>query len=100
MLILSRRPGQKIAIGDDIMITVVEVSGDRIKVGIEAPDEVVILRQELCEAVIEENKAAATRARPEQPDAALALMSRWLPPARRSAGATVDDPAAGEAARG
>lgn len=65
MLVLSRKPGESIAIGDSIRVTIVEVSGDRVKVGIEAPQEVIILRQELCEAVEAENRAAR-QVRPEQ----------------------------------
>lgn len=47
MLVLSRKETQTIRIGDDIEITLVRVSGDRVRVGIEAPPEMVILRGEL-----------------------------------------------------
>ena len=47
MLVLSRKPGEKIVIGNDITITVVEIKGNRIRVGIDAPDEVRVLRGEL-----------------------------------------------------
>ncbi len=77
MLVLTRRPGESIAIGDGIRVTVVEVSGDRVKVGIEAPQDVVILRQELCEAVEAENRAAR-QVRPEQLGEALRSLSRAL----------------------
>ena len=58
MLILNRRPGEGIAIGEHVLVTVLEVSGDRVKIGIQAPQQIPILRQELCEAVMEENRAA------------------------------------------
>ena len=77
MLVLSRRPGESIAIGEGIRVTIVEVSGDRVKVGIEAPQEVVILRQELCEAVEAENRAAR-QVRPEQLNEALRSLRRAL----------------------
>jgi carbon storage regulator len=47
MLVLSRKVGEKIYIGNDISITVVEVQGNRVKVGIEAPENQRILRGEL-----------------------------------------------------
>jgi Carbon storage regulator (could also regulate swarming and quorum sensing) len=47
MLVLSRREGEKIIIGDSITITVVRMSGDKVRVGVEAPDDVLILRSEL-----------------------------------------------------
>jgi len=47
MLVLSRKPGENILIGTDIVITLVEVVGNRVKIGIDAPAEVAILRGEL-----------------------------------------------------
>lgn len=46
MLVLSRKPGEKVIIGDGITLTVVEVMGNRVRVGIEAPEQVRILRAE------------------------------------------------------
>ena len=48
MLVLSRKPGERIHIGAGITVTVVQVVGDRIKLGIEAPEQIRILRGELC----------------------------------------------------
>lgn len=47
MLILSRRPGEQMLIGDDILIEVLEVSGTQVRLGITAPREVPVLREEL-----------------------------------------------------
>lgn len=47
MLVLSRKPGEKIRLGSDIVVTVVEVTGQRVRLGIDAPAEVSILRSEL-----------------------------------------------------
>ena len=47
MLVLSRNKDERIVIGGDIVITVVEIRGDKVRLGIEAPKEVPILRQEL-----------------------------------------------------
>ena len=47
MLVLSRKVGEKIAIGSDITITITEITRGKVKVGIEAPKSVVILRHEV-----------------------------------------------------
>lgn len=47
MLVLSRRENERIRLGESIVVTVVRVSGDRVRLGIEAPSEVAILRDEL-----------------------------------------------------
>jgi carbon storage regulator len=47
MLVLSRKPGEQLRIGDNITITVVEVRGNRVKIGIEAPRSVGVVRSEL-----------------------------------------------------
>jgi len=49
MLVLSRKLGEKVVIGDNITLTVVEIDGNRVRLGLEAPDQVRILRSELCE---------------------------------------------------
>lgn len=58
MLVLSRRKGESIIIGDHIEISVVEVQGEIVKLGIKAPREVSIMRQELYEQVSEANREA------------------------------------------
>ena len=47
MLVLSRRENERIRLGDDIVVTVVRLSGDRVRLGIEAPRSVLVLRGEL-----------------------------------------------------
>ncbi len=47
MLVLSRRESERIRLGESIVLTVVRVSGDRVRIGIEAPADVVVLRDEL-----------------------------------------------------
>jgi len=51
MLVLSRHPDEKIHIGDDIVLTVVEVRGDRVRIGIDAPRDVAVHRHEIFEAI-------------------------------------------------
>ena len=53
MLVLSRNTDEKIHIGDNIVITVVEVRGDRVRIGIEAPREVAVHRKEIYDAIQE-----------------------------------------------
>jgi carbon storage regulator len=53
MLVLSRKPGQRTLIGDSIVVTVIEVSPGRVRLGIEAPTGVRILREELIEGRID-----------------------------------------------
>ena len=60
MLILSRRVGESITIGDDILVTIVATSGNQIRIGISAPREVRVLREEIHTAMQEENRAAAS----------------------------------------
>jgi carbon storage regulator len=67
MLILSRRLNEKIVIGDDVIISVVEVRGDQVKLGIEAPRSVKVFRQEVFNAIQEENKRAAAASGLELP---------------------------------
>jgi carbon storage regulator len=59
MLILARRLNEKIVIGDDIQVSVVEIKGDQVKLGIDAPREVKVYRQEVFDAIQEENRSAA-----------------------------------------
>jgi carbon storage regulator len=59
MLVLTRKPGEKILLGDDIVITVLDSRGDSIRIGIDAPRGVKIQRDEVVRAVTEANLAAA-----------------------------------------
>ncbi|MBQ1629740.1 MAG: carbon storage regulator CsrA [Treponema sp.] len=60
MLILSRKTDQQIKIGDDISITIIDIHGDQVKIGVEAPRNVKVFRQEVFNAIKSENTAAAT----------------------------------------
>lgn len=65
MLILSRKPGEALDINGKIEIKIIEVSGDKVKIGISAPEDVKILRSELCQTV-ESNKDAASSVNPKK----------------------------------
>ncbi len=58
MLILSRKTNQKILIGNDIELTIIEVKGEQVKIGIKAPQEIQVYRQELYKEIQAENKSA------------------------------------------
>jgi len=60
MLVLSRRVGDSVVIGDDVVITVLEVRGDVIRIGVDAPRSVAVRRQELLAELTENNRAAAS----------------------------------------
>jgi carbon storage regulator len=58
MLILTRRAGESIVIGDDVVITVVEAGRDHVRIGIDAPREITVHRQEVYAEIARENEAA------------------------------------------
>jgi carbon storage regulator len=59
MLILSRKVNENIMIGDDISVSVIEVRGDQVRLGVTAPRNVKVFRREVFDAIKAENKAAA-----------------------------------------
>jgi carbon storage regulator len=59
MLVLSRQRDETIMIGDDIEVTVVDIRGDKVRLGINDPKEISVHRKEVYEAIRRENKAAA-----------------------------------------
>jgi carbon storage regulator len=75
MLVLTRKPGEAIVIGNDIVVTVVEARSGQVRVGIDAPRHIVVHRHEIYEQVRRENLAAIADAK----DAA-GLIRRHGPP--------------------
>ncbi len=61
MLVLSRHRDESIMIGDDIVITVVDIRGDKVRLGIQAPTNVPVHREEIYEAIKKENAEKAVR---------------------------------------
>ena len=60
MLIITRRAGQRVMLGDDIAIHVMEIAGSNVRLGIAAPKELPVYREEIWAAVKQENEVAAT----------------------------------------
>jgi carbon storage regulator len=59
MLVITRKAGDRVQIGDDITVTLLEITGSSVRLGIDAPAEVAVYRHEILQAVQEENRAAA-----------------------------------------
>ncbi len=75
MLILSRKIDEKIKIGNDITITLIDVHGDQVKIGVEAPKDVKVFRQEVFDAIQNENKAAVVDTQEPGKEKAISAMS-------------------------
>jgi carbon storage regulator len=77
MLVLSRKESQRIRLGDSIVVTIVKISGDKVRVGIEAPADVLVLRDEL---EVRSNAAraavASAAAAPQASPAAMPALQR------------------------
>ncbi len=76
MLVLSRKPEESIRIGDEIEVTVIEVRGDVVKLGISAPRSVSVYRKEIYDAIQRENIAASESATRDLTKVAQALLKR------------------------
>ena len=60
MLIITRRPGERIMLGDDTTIHIMEIVGNNVRLGVEAPKRLPVYREEIWAAVKEENQASAS----------------------------------------
>ena len=59
MLALTRKAGERIVVGDNIVVTVVHIKGDNVRITIDAPKEIKIYRGEIFDAIVAENRQAA-----------------------------------------
>lgn len=59
MLVLSRHRDESIMIGDEIVVTIVDIRGDKVRLGIQAPTDIPVHRREVFEAIQRENRKAA-----------------------------------------
>jgi carbon storage regulator len=77
MLVLSRKTEQRLLLGDNIVVTVLGIEGDRVKLGIEAPRSIAVLRQEVFQQMRSSNTTAAGhQGRPDLQTVAAALRTR------------------------
>ena len=67
MLVLSRKPGERIFIGEDVSVTIVRIGPNTVKLGIEAPRDMNIVREELCNGALPKPQSAGTTAAESQP---------------------------------
>ncbi len=84
MLVLSRQRDETIIIGDDIEITVVDIRGDKVRLGVTAPKEISVHRKEVYEAIRRENREAA-QVRPEDLSGLGRVNPGAMPPATTGA---------------
>jgi carbon storage regulator len=70
MLVLSRQLDESIVIGENIVVTIVDIRGDKVRLGIEAPSEIPVHRREVFEAIRRENLRASQMAPKSTPDIA------------------------------
>ena len=59
MLILTRKVGESVTIGDKIKVYVIEIKGRQVRLGIEAPPDTMVHREEIYQRILEENRSAA-----------------------------------------
>jgi carbon storage regulator len=76
VLVLTRRPGESVMVGDDVVITVLDVRGDVVRLGIKAPRSVQVHREEVYKELQKVNQEAASPS-----DVAVAALARMLRPA-------------------
>lgn len=93
MLVLSRRPKESFRIGHDIVITVLEVSGDKVRIGIDAPAHVQVHRQEVYLEVQRANLEAASASPSAAADLAAAIRGTSSSPATDPAAPRSGEPA-------
>jgi carbon storage regulator len=67
VLIITRRAGERIMVGDDVVVEIMEIVGSSVRVGIQAPRSVPVYREEIYAAVRDENRAAAEASPAEMP---------------------------------
>ncbi|MCM8900476.1 carbon storage regulator CsrA [Caldicoprobacter algeriensis] len=74
MLVLTRKPGQSVVIGGNIEMKIIDIQGDQVRIGINAPKDISILRKELMDEVRQANREAVV----DRPNVSLEELSRVL----------------------
>lgn len=60
MLVLSRKPGESVNIGDEVKVTVLSISGKQVRIGIEAPSDIAVHREEIYNKIVSEQELETT----------------------------------------
>lgn len=60
MLVLSRKPGESVNIGDEVKVTVLSISGKQVRIGIEAPSDIAVHREEIYNKIVSEQELEPT----------------------------------------
>ena len=76
MLVLTRKLGEAIRIGDKVKVVVVAIEGGSVKIGVEAPEQISVHRQEVYEKIAAENKSASAQSDKEKAKVLKAILSR------------------------
>ncbi|MBI3803035.1 MAG: carbon storage regulator CsrA [Nitrospirae bacterium] len=82
MLVLTRKPGEEIFIGDQIRVVVIEIQGGQVRLGIDAPATIPIYREEVLAKIMLENKKAASA----NPNQLKDILIKRIPPPEQSRG--------------
>jgi carbon storage regulator len=80
MLVVSRKPGERLLIGEAVQVTILEIRGDQVRLGVSAPREVPIHREELLERIRRENRRAAVLGSEELQSMGARLRNSLSPP--------------------
>src|SRR6476646_9137132 len=83
MLVLSRHRDESIMIGDDIVVTIVDIRGDKVRLGIDAPSDIPVHRQEVYEAIQRENRKDTRREFPKARNRPRRCWAMTPPPLRK-----------------
>ena len=78
MLVLSRRVGDKLIIGENVTVTVLSVKGSQVRIGIDAPPDVTINREEICQRILEKQKALNDTRRVRVPVRTVKISTRTI----------------------